>query len=70
MNRARYYGAGLNLMCIGIVMGLIAGATRGMIQSGVAALAIITAVALLALASLPTSSRSNAGPMAHRCLDE
>src|SRR5262249_2916153 len=52
MNRARYWRAVLSLTCIAIVMGLFAGATRALIQSGVAtaALAIITVVALLALA--------------------
>ena len=43
-------GAVLSLMCIAIVMGLIAGATRAMIHVAAAALAIITAVAFLALA--------------------
>ena len=52
MNRARYWGAVLSLVCIAIMMGLIAGATHAMIQGGAAAaaLAIIMAVALLALA--------------------
>jgi len=52
MNRARYWGAGLILMIVAIVMGLIAGATLTMIQNGVAAVAlvIITSVAMLALA--------------------
>ena len=52
MNRASYWGAGLILVIVAIVMGLIAGATLTMIQNGVAAVAlvIITSVAMLALA--------------------